>query len=289
VAEEPNQNENAPSAEAPQAPAEAPAEAKPAEAKPAEAKPAEAKPATKGADQAQGGGGRFGGPGQRQGGGGRFGGPGQRQGGGGRFGGPGQRQGGGGQRGRFGGNDKPDDGFSEKVLCINRSAKVVKGGRRFGFSAVVIVGDKKGKVGMGQGKANQVADCIRKASENARTQLVSVVLRDTTIPHEVLSRYDGAKVLLRPASTGTGIIAGKTVRAVCELAGVRNMLSKSLGSNNPVNLAKATLGGLLELRDRNEVMKARGKNVPEPEAPAAEEPAAAAEPVAAEKPAVAAE
>jgi small subunit ribosomal protein S5 len=286
VAEEPNQNENAPSAEAPQAPAEAPQA-------PAEA-PATAKPATKGPSQAQGGGGRFGGPGQRQGGGGRFGGPGQRQGGGGgggggRFGGPGQRQGGGGQRGRFGGNDKPDDGFSEKVLCINRSAKVVKGGRRFGFSAVVIVGDKKGKVGMGQGKANQVADCIRKASENARTQLVSVVLRDTTIPHEVLSRYDGAKVLLRPASTGTGIIAGKTVRAVCELAGVRNMLSKSLGSNNPVNVAKATLGGLLELRDRNEVMKARGKNVPEPEAPAVEEPAAAAEPVAAEEPAVAAE
>ena len=272
MAEEPNQNENAPSAEAPQAPAEA--------------KPAEAKPATKGAGQAlgqagqgQGGGGRFGGPGQRQGGGG----------GGGRFGGPGQRQGGGGQRGRFGGNDKPDDGFSEKVLCINRTAKVVKGGRRFGFSAVVIVGDKKGKVGMGQGKANQVADCIRKASENARTQMVNVVLRDTTIPHEVLSRYDGAKVLLRPASAGTGIIAGKTVRAVCELAGVRNMLSKSLGSNNTVHLAKAPLGGLVELRARNEVMKARGKNVPEPEAPAAEEPAAAAEPVAAEEPAVAAE
>lgn len=267
MAEESNQKENAPSAEAPQAPAAA--------------KPAEAKPATQGAGQA----------GQRQGGGaGRFGGPGQRQGGGGgRFGGPGQRQGGGGQRGRFGGHDKPDDGFTEKVLCINRSAKVVKGGRRFGFSAVVIVGDKKGRVGMGQGKANQVADCIRKASENARTQLVSVVLRDTTIPHEVLSRYDGAKVLLRPASNGTGIIAGKTVRAICELAGVRNMLSKSLGSNNPLNLAKATLSGLLELRDRNEVMKARGKSVPEPEAPAAEEPAAAAEPVAAEEPAVAAE
>ena len=288
MAEEPNQNESTPSAEAPQAAPEAAAEAK----------PAEAKPATKGegqalgqAGQGQGGGGRFGGPGQRQGGGGgRFGGPGQRQGGGGgRFGGPGQRQGGGGQRGRFGGNDKPDDGFSEKVLCINRSAKVVKGGRRFGFSAVVIVGDKKGRVGMGQGKANQVADCIRKASENDRTQLVSVVLRDTTIPHEILSRYDGAKVLLRPASNGTGIIAGKTVRAVCELAGIRNMLSKSLGSNNPLNLAKATLHGLLELRDRNEVMKARGKSVPEPEAPAAEETPAAEEPVATEEPAVAAE
>jgi small subunit ribosomal protein S5 len=277
VAEEPNQNQNAPSAETPQASTEAPAPAKPAEAKPA----------------TQGGGQALGQAGQRQGGGGnRFGGPGQRQGGGGqrgRFGGPGQRQGGGGQRGRFGGPDKPDDGFTEKVLCINRSAKVVKGGRRFGFSAVVIVGDKKGKVGMGQGKANQVADCIRKASENARTQLVSVVLRDTTIPHEVLSRYDGAKVLLRPASAGTGIIAGKTVRAVCELAGVRNMLSKSLGSNNPLNLAKATLAGLLELRDRNEVMKARGKSVPEPKAPAAEESAAAAEPVAAEEPTVAAE
>ena len=270
MAEQPNQNESTPSAEAPQAAPETTTKAQPA-----------AGGQVVGPGQHAGGDGRFGGPGQRQGGGGRFGGPGQRQGGSGRFGGPGQRQGGGGQRGRFGGNDQPDDGFTEKVLCINRSAKVVKGGRRFGFSAVVVVGDKKGRVGMGQGKANQVADCIRKASENARTQLVNVILRDTTIPHEVLSRYDGAKVLLRPASNGTGIIAGKTVRAVCELAGVRNMLSKSLGSNNPVNLAKATLHGLLELRDRNEVMKARGKSIPEPEAATAEEPAAAAEPVAA--------
>ena len=281
MAEQPNQNESTPSAEPPQAAPEATAKEQPATGG-----------QVVGPGQRQGGGGRFGGPGQRQGGGGRFGGPGQRQGGGGRFGGPGQRQGaggqrGGGQRGRFG--DQPDDGFTEKVLSINRSAKVVKGGRRFGFSAVVIVGDKKGRVGMGQGKANQVPDCIRKASENARTQLVNVILRDTTIPHEVLSRYDGAKVLLRPASNGTGIIAGKTVRAVCELAGVRNMLSKSLGSNNPLNLAKATLKGLLELRDRNEVMKARGKSIPESEAETAEEPAAAAEPVAAEEPATAAE
>ena len=281
MAEQPNQNESTPSAEPPQAAPEATAKEQPATGG-----------QVVGPGQRQGGGGRFGGPGQRQGGGGRFGGPGQRQGGGGRFGGPGQRQGaggqrGGGQRGRFG--DQPDDGFTEKVLSINRSAKVVKGGRRFGFSAVVIVGDKKGRVGMGQGKANQVADCIRKASENARTQLVNVILRDTTIPHEVLSRYDGAKVLLRPASNGTGIIAGKTVRAVCELAGVRNMLSKSLGSNDPLNLAKATLHGLLELRDRNEVMKARGKSIPESEAATAEEPAAAAEPVPAEEPAAAAE
>jgi len=278
VAEEPNQNESTPSAEVP-----------------VKATPAKAQPTAQGGGQAQQS--RFGGPGGQRQGGGHFGGPGQRQGGPGqrqggpgqRQGGPGQRQGGPGQRGRFGGNDKPDDGFTEKVLCINRSAKVVKGGRRFGFSAVVVVGDKKGQVGMGQGKANQVADCIRKASENARTRLVKVILRDTTIPHEVLSRYDGAKVLLRPASNGTGIIAGKTVRAVCELAGVRNMLSKSLGSNNPVNLAKATLEGLLELRDRSEVMKARGKNVPELEAPSSDESAATEEQSAEKEPAVTAE
>ncbi len=158
--------------------------------------------------------------------------------------------------------------LTEKVVFINRSAKVVKGGRRFNFSALVVVGDKRGKVGVGLGKAGEVADAIRKGGELARQHMVGVSLRDATIPHEVLSHYDGAKVLLRPASPGTGIIAGKTVRAVLESAGVRDILSKSLGSKNPANVVKATLKALQDLRLREDIYKSRGLEFRKPQAPA---------------------
>jgi len=151
-----------------------------------------------------------------------------------------------------------DNGFVEKTISINRSAKVVKGGRRFSFSALVVVGDKQGRVGLGLGKGNEVSDAIRKGGENAKAHLLAVALKDKTIPHEVLAEFDGARVLLRPASPGTGLICGKTVRAVVESAGVRDVLSKSLGSKNPANVAKATLDALLQLRRREEILKSRG-------------------------------
>lgn len=157
---------------------------------------------------------------------------------------------------------EPGQELTEKVVFINRSAKVVKGGRRFNFSALVVVGDKKGHVGVGLGKAGEVADAIRKGGESARGQMVAVALKEATIPHEVFSHYCGAKVLLRPASPGTGIIAGKTVRAVLESAGVKDVLSKSLGSKNAANVVKATLQALLSLRQREDIYKSRGLEIP---------------------------
>ncbi len=149
----------------------------------------------------------------------------------------------------------------EKVVFINRSAKVVKGGRRFNFSALVVVGDKRGKVGIGLGKASEVADAIRRGGELARNHLVSVSLKDSTIPHEIYSTYGGAKVLLRPASPGTGLIAGKTVRAVLESAGVRDVLTKSLGSKNAANVVKATLRALQSLRLKEAIYRSRGLEI----------------------------
>ncbi len=149
----------------------------------------------------------------------------------------------------------------EKVIFINRSSKVVKGGRRFSFSALIVTGDKHGKVGLGLGKAGEVADAIRKGGEVSRSRMMGISMSGTTIPHEVFSAFGGAKVLLRPASPGTGIIAGKTVRAVLESVGIKDILSKSLGSSNAANVAKATLAALQQLRVREEIYKARGRAV----------------------------
>jgi small subunit ribosomal protein S5 len=175
------------------------------------------------------------------------------------------------------------------VVFINRSAKVVKGGRRFSFSALVVAGDKQGRVGVGLGKAVEVSEAIRKGGEMAKQQMVSVSLRDATIPHEVLCRYGGAKVLLRPASPGTGIIAGPTVRAVVESAGVKDILSKSLGSNNPSNVVKATLAGLRQLRLREDIYRERGLEIKKkPAAQAVPTPATQTAPAPVAEPAPAA-
>lgn len=148
--------------------------------------------------------------------------------------------------------------FEEKVLYINRCSKVVKGGRKFSFSALVLVGDGKGNVGMGFAKANEVSDAIRKGGEAARKNIVSFEMQGTTIPHEITVAWDGAKVMLKPAIEGTGVIAGSKVRAVLELGGIKDIVTKSLGSNNPINQVKATFKALTRLRNRKECLELRG-------------------------------
>jgi small subunit ribosomal protein S5 len=159
--------------------------------------------------------------------------------------------------------DKTEDQLIEKIVYINRVAKVVKGGRRFSFSAIVVVGDGNGKVGYGLGKANQVPEAIRKGVEKARRDMQRVSVTDISIPHEIYGKYGAGRVMLKPASAGTGVIAGGAVRAVLEAAGVQNILTKCLGSHNPHNLVKATLDGLRRLRTAEQIASLRGKTVEE--------------------------
>ncbi len=148
--------------------------------------------------------------------------------------------------------------FEEKVLYINRCSKVVKGGRKFSFSALILVGDGKGNVGFGFAKANEVSDAIRKGGEAARKNVRSFEMEGTTIPHEITVEWDGAKVMLKPAPEGTGVIAGSKVRAVLELGGVKDVVAKSFGSNNPLNQVRATIRALLMLRNRQKCFEIRG-------------------------------
>lgn len=164
------------------------------------------------------------------------------------------------QRGRI---DASQLDIKEKVISINRVTKVVKGGRNFRFSVLVVVGDENGHVGIGMAKAVEIPDAIRKAIQDAKKNMIKVPLKETTVPHEIIGRYGAGRVLIKPAKEGTGIIAGGPVRAVMELAGVRDIRTKSLGSNNPRNVVNATMEALKSLKNSEEVAKVRGKTVEE--------------------------
>lgn len=160
-------------------------------------------------------------------------------------------------------NNRQVSEFEEKVVAINRITKVVKGGRRFRFSALVVVGDKKGRVGFGTGKAQEVPEAIKKALEEAKRNVVTVPIVGTTIPHEFTGIHGGSKVFMKPAPKGTGVIAGGPVRAVVELAGINDILTKSLGSSTPVNVVRATMNALTQLQTVEQVAQLRGKTVEE--------------------------
>src|SRR6185437_10731464 len=164
---------------------------------------------------------------------------------------------------RMGRGREEDSEFEDKVIHINRCAKVVKGGRRFSFAAIVVVGDKKGQVGVGLGKAGEVPEAIKKAGKQAKKNLMKIPLEGTTIPHEVIGHFGASQVLMKPAPEGTGVIASSSVRAILEVAGIQNILTKSIRRDNPHNVVRATLEGLRSLRNFSQIAKDRGKTTAE--------------------------